>query len=63
MSATSGNTSTELFSPRQVSEALGISVTDALDLMLTGGIRTVREDGVPMVPAAAVEEYRRQVAG
>ena len=56
--------SAQLLSPRKVADALGISPADALDLMLSGGIRTVLDrDGVDMVPTAAIDEYRRAHAG
>ena len=47
-------------SPRKVADRLGISAESALELMLTGEIRTVRDEyGVDMVPVDAVDEYRK----
>jgi hypothetical protein len=49
-----------LLSPRKTAEALGITAEKALDLMLSGQIRTVKDSaGVMMVPPDAVEEYRQ----
>ena len=47
-------------SPRKFADRLGISAEAALDLMLTGEIRTVRDKyGVDLVPVDAIDEYRR----
>lgn len=53
-----GMSAASLLSPSKVAKALGISPEEALDLMLTGGIRTVSDNGVPMVPEDAIEEFR-----
>ncbi len=49
-----------LLSPRKTAEALEISADEALNLMLTGQIRTVPDAaGVMMVPSDAIDEYRQ----
>ena len=49
-----------LLSPRKAAEVLGITAEEMLDMMLNRNIRTVAdESGVMMVPAEAIEEYRR----
>lgn len=55
-------TTTDLLSPRKVAQGVEHQPEDALDLMLTGRIRTVSDNGVPMVPASAIDEYRRSHA-
>ena len=49
-----------LLSPRRAAEALGVTAEEMLEMMLSGKIRTVADKaGVRMVPAEAIEEYRR----
>ncbi len=58
------DTTERLLSPRKVADALGISPDQALELMLSGAIRTVLDrHGVDMVPADAIEEYHQAHAG